>query len=85
MTVGDTDLVVASDDDDADAGLATLVDRVNHLLARGVQHAHNTDESCVCLQSSNDLSVKVNYYIVQYSILEIAESALHFSTPWQTC
>ena len=28
--------------------------------------------------------VKVRYYIAQYLILEITQSALHF-TPWQTC
>jgi len=56
VTVADTDLVVASDDDDTDASLATLVDRVDHLLARGIQHANNTNESRVCLQPSNDVS-----------------------------
>ncbi len=42
-------LVVAGDDDDADAGAATLLDGVHDLLARRVQHADDADERAVRL------------------------------------
>ena len=46
-----TDLVVTSDDDDADASSAAVLDGDGHLLAGRVQHAYHTHECHVGLQA----------------------------------
>ena len=49
-------LVVAGDDNDADAGLAAVLDRVDHLLAGRIQHTDHTDERAVRLQTTRNRS-----------------------------
>ena len=46
-------LVVASDDDDADARFAAIPDCINHLNTRRIEHADNTDKCTVCLQTTS--------------------------------
>ena len=45
-------LIVSGDDDDADAGIATVLDGVDDLLARRIQHTDHTDERAVRLRTT---------------------------------
>jgi len=48
---GSQNLVVSGDDDDADASAATLLDGVDDLLARRIQHPDHSDECAVRLHT----------------------------------
>jgi len=53
------DLVVTSDDDDADASKTTVLDGINHLHTRRIQHANDTNKRAARLQTH----IKVMKYI----------------------
>jgi len=53
------DLVVTSNDNDANASIAAVLDCINHLETRGIQHTDHTDKCTVRLKQYASITLKL--------------------------